>query len=323
MTGLILCNPRPLTNLGRASNAYGAATELPPAIDHSRWFVCPTLTPLYYTSAYRDLSELQQRRYNQLTAMCFSELIALFEQMFAHTLHAAVKELRGQDDSTVTCLEQFVEDEREHVQQWQRLNQMTEPGWYAHRERVITHIPAMFRAMVKSVAQFPQLLPANLWLMLALEEHSLEISRRCLRMDANRAEPAYRAAYRHHATDEVRHVQLDWHLIERFQGRQSRLWQRANATYVAQLISRVFLPPRRSAMRVVDLLVREDQTLKPLRSLMRKQLCAVAHHPMYRTMMYSPQASPILFALLEAYPEMRPLRRILETDCTPRELNDQ
>ena len=45
-------------------------------IDRRCWFVCPTLTPLYYTHVYRELNDEQQRRYNQLTALSFNELIA-------------------------------------------------------------------------------------------------------------------------------------------------------------------------------------------------------------------------------------------------------
>src|SRR5687767_13404148 len=59
-------------------------------IDRSRWFVCPTLTPLYYAPIYHDLEEPHQRRYNQLTALCFSELISFFETTFASSVLAAL-----------------------------------------------------------------------------------------------------------------------------------------------------------------------------------------------------------------------------------------
>ena len=64
--------------------------EFPATIDPARWFVCPTLTPLYYAPVYRDLDQRHQRRYNQLTALCFNELIAFFEESFAASVLAAI-----------------------------------------------------------------------------------------------------------------------------------------------------------------------------------------------------------------------------------------
>ena len=59
-------------------------------IDRSRWFFCETLTPLYYTAVYRELPAECRLRYNQLTGMLTSELIALLESEFLASSLAAL-----------------------------------------------------------------------------------------------------------------------------------------------------------------------------------------------------------------------------------------
>src|SRR5688572_32645347 len=54
-------------------------------IRRDTFFLCPTLTPLYYTPSYQELTPAQAVRYNQNTGMCFNELIALIEGSFAST----------------------------------------------------------------------------------------------------------------------------------------------------------------------------------------------------------------------------------------------
>jgi hypothetical protein len=284
-------------------------------IDRSRWFVCPTLTPLYYAPVYRDLEEQHQRRYNQLTALCFSELISFFETTFAASVLAALAagKHNGIDSELAACLEQFVDEEREHTQWWQQLNRLSEPSLYAERQRAIIRLPAAFRFVLNQFTKRPGAFPMVFWVMLALEERSLEISRRCLRMPAERIEPRYLAIYRAHLQHEVRHVQLDWHLIERFYETASQMLRKFNARLLRMAIARFFLPPTRSAMCVVRRLVAECPELTSLGKVIESQLVQVGDDPAYHVMMYSRDSTPITFALFDRFEEMHAMRTVLHS----------
>ena len=72
----------PLARLSELADSHAERWhDLAPgvAIDNTRYFMAPEATPLFYTDCYQQLSREQERRYNQLTGIAFSELIHFFE----------------------------------------------------------------------------------------------------------------------------------------------------------------------------------------------------------------------------------------------------
>ena len=303
--------------LRRASRTVDGAPEFDfsTPIDRSCWFVCPTLTPLYYTQVYRDLSKDQQRRYNQLTALSFNELIAFFENTFASSVLSALTDarLRRVNNDLAACLSDFIADERKHIDWWQQLNRLSEPEVYANTNQYIIHFPAYAQKLLGAIAARPNLFPVAIWIMLALEERSLDISNRTLRMDPALIEPRYRLIYQQHLKDESRHVQLDWHLIELFYAKRSWILRKCNAKLLGLMMSRLFLPPTRSAVRVVHCLVTQHPELAPLAPKMTQQLRQLGGNPEYQEMMYSRDTTPILFSLFDRFEEMSPIRHVLRS----------
>ena len=289
-------------------------------IDCTRWFVCPTLTPLYYAPVYRDLSEDQRRRYNQLTAMSFSELIAFFEGTFAASVLAALSAAGGRqnqaepaDTALATCLSGFLADERKHIGWWRELNRLSDPELYAHMEQRIIRVPAVTRRLLATMTSRPGTFPVVYWIMLALEERSLDISRRTMQMDSAVLEPRYRLIYREHLKDEARHVQIDGHLIERFYAGRSRAVRKWNAWLLSVVIGKFLLPPTRSAVRVARRLACEYPEIATLVPRMIAELHEVGRNPEYHAMMYSRGTTPTLFALFDQFAELHGMRRVLSS----------
>lgn len=282
-------------------------------VDHDRWFLCPTLTPLYYTDIYEELSEEQRRRYNQLTALCFNELIAYFESAFAAGVLAALDDARRRqpDDDLAECLVRFIAEERRHIEGWHQLNRLSEPAWYAGTDNHLIRIPVLARRVLSLMGSNPRAFPVVFWIMLALEEHGIEISRRCLKMDPQTIDPRYRMAFRDHLKDEVRHVQIDQQLIDRFYSDRPYAIRKFNAKLFGLMLGRFFLPPSHSAIRVIRRLVHEVRDLMPLEPIMIRQLRSLNTDPAYQEMMYSRKTSPKTFALMDRFPEMHPMRRVL------------
>jgi hypothetical protein len=311
-----LVQPQPIDVLLR--RIEGANDEWPvfdfsTPIDGSRWFVCPTLTPLYYTEIYHDLSDEQQRRYNQLTGLCFNELIAFFESTFAAGVLAALARSKnvGISGEFAKCLAGFIADERKHIKWWHHLNRLSAPELYANSDQNIIRFSPFARKLLSAITARPQWFSVVIWIMLALEERSLDISRRSLRMDQDRIEPRYRAVYSRHLRDETRHVQMDWHLIDLLYANRSPALRRFNAKLLAFILGRFFLPPTRSAVRVIRRLVSEQPAMKSLLPNMVQQLQRLAHDPEYHEMMYSRRTTPITFALFDRFEEMHVMQKVL------------
>jgi hypothetical protein len=307
---------RPLERLLPRNGSWREPTiefDFSTPIDRSRWFVCPTLTPLYYAPVYHELDVKYQRRYNQLTALSFSELISFFENSFAASVLAALARCRSGDIDTdlADCLERFVAEERRHTEWWRRLNELSEPELYRNSHRAVVRLSRAMEFLLCRLTNHPVVFPVVFWMMLALEERSLEISRRCMRLAEQQIEPRYLAIYRAHLTHEVRHVQIDCHLIERYYAMRSAYVRRFNAGLFRSAIRNFFLPPTRTAVRVVNRLVSEFAELKPLRSCMRQQLDDVGRDRDYHRMMYSRESTPITFALFDRFSEFHAIQNVL------------
>jgi hypothetical protein len=280
-------------------------------IDGSRRFFCDTLTPLYYTRSYAMLSPAQRLRYNQLTGMLSNELILRLESSFVDPALDAVLGHARTGAALKEAVERFRADERQHADAWIRLNRLSEPGWYRTSARHLVRVSPVVDRLAQLLARHPFACPVVFWTQLAQEEHSIEISRRCLRMPADALEPRYAAVYAEHLRDEVRHVQVDCHLIERFHASQPRAARRATAAVFRWVLANVFLRPARSAVRVVEVLVSEFDELRPLRPQMTRELKALVTSDAYHQMMYSRQTTPITFELFDAFPEFHSMRTVL------------
>lgn len=282
-------------------------------IDRTKYFVCPTLTPLYYTATYPELSPSQQCRYNQLCAMGFNELIAFFEGSFASSVLAALAAASRANLNAdwSGCLRQFVDDEAKHIRWWRELNQRSDPELYRDGDSQIIRLSPVLLRLLQSITTRPRQFPAVFWIMLALEERSLEISRRCMKMDRELIEPRYRLIYQQHLIDESRHVQIDWHLIDRFFATRSRVTQEINARLLSYMMGEFFLKPNRSAVRVVRQLVAEHCELSMLLPRMTGELKSLQTDPAYQAMMYSRTTTPILFSLFDRFPAMHRMQNVL------------
>lgn len=282
-------------------------------IDRTRWFFAETLTPLYYTNIYERLAPADRLRYNQLTGMLSNEVILFLESQFLNTVLRALARPRRNhgDDGLMAAIADFSNDERQHAEVWRRLNRLSEPKWYADCDLHLTRIPPAMAAISRFVARHPVAFPVVLWIQLAQEERSVEMSRRCLQEPPGRLEPRFAAAYRLHLHDEMRHVQIDWHLIDRFYRGRSSTVRRLTAELLRRLVGGVFLTPTYSTTRVIKVLAAERPELLPLVPRMLRELRALARNDDYHRMMYSRATTPVTFDLFDRFPEFQPMQRIL------------
>ncbi len=279
------------------------------AIDHTRWFTCMTLAPLAHSPVFATLNEAQQRRYNQLAGLLQNEVISFFEQEIGGGVLPAL--LRHAEPELAAALKTFHEEERLHTQMFRRLNQLAAPEWYATSDYYLLRLPQLARWALRQLAARPRLFPLTLWVMLLMEERSLMMSKRYAALDPALVDANFLAVYRAHAEDEVRHVHLDWHLLERFYLQLPRWWQRLNVRLLEALLEALLFKPKRVNVRLVELLIDEFPDLQARRAELLRAVVELADQPGYRQMMYSLEAAPITGALFVALPEFARLRRRL------------
>lgn len=281
-------------------------------VDTQRWFVCPTSTPLYYAPIYSELNRDEQLRYNHLTAIYFNELISYFETSFAASVLAAVGRAAtaGDDPQFSAALRQFIADEQQHTLWWRQLTRLSQTSGDGDQPPLF-QTPWTLAALLNKLLARPRLFPAVFWIMLVLEERSLDISRRVLQRDPGEMEPRYREVYRKHMEHEVAHVALDCELLQRYFAPRSQAVRRLNARLFRTALGRFLLPPVRGAKRVVCRLLADCPRLAPLQPEILGQLDAVGNSHRYHQMMYSRESTPVAFSLFDRYGEMHRLADVL------------
>ena len=172
-------------------------------------------------------------------------------------------------------------------------------------------VPRAVYAALDFITRRPLAFPMILWVMLVMEERSLMLSRRYAKLPADMVEPHYAAAYKAHLEDEVRHVQIDWHLLERFYLSRPHWLRRLNANLLEWFIRGLLLKPRRANVRLMDLQITEHPELSPRRTELLSAVRALEHNIGYRQLMYSTESTPIGSALFGRLPEFARLRRML------------
>ena len=313
----------PIERLNRLAADHAALAAAHPLrfdtpVDSTRWFVCPTLTPLYYTRSYSRLGREQALRYNQIMGMAHNEVIAFFETRFAGNVLGTLAKVKRKGDGApaelAECLGNFIREEASHTDAFRRLNRLSAPQWYAQQDDHVLCVPLAVQRLLDYVTRHPRTFPMVIWVMLIMEERSLEISRRYAHMDKAKVEAHYAAVYRAHLHDEVRHVQIDWHLLECFYEGRASLLREMNAALVRLFVFGFFFTPARATVRAVDLLVEEFPELAGLRPQMVRELKSLRHNDDYRRMMYSQEVNPLTFALFDYFPEFDAMKRAMT--CT-------
>ena len=172
----------------------------------------------------------------------------------------------------------------------------------------ILRLPAGVVAGFHFIARRPFVFPMVFWIMLMMEERTLMVSRRYAAMNPEMLDPLFAATYHAHAEDEVRHVQLDWHLLERFYQDRPMWVRKINARLLEWTVFNFLLKPRHAIVRVVELLIAEFPELSGKREKLLGAVRGLSDNPGFRQMMYSTEATPLARSLFDRLPEFGSLR---------------
>lgn len=282
-----------------------------------RLFICETLTPLYYSPLYAELTEEQRLRYNQLTGLYSNEVIGYFEEAVACPFAEAFLTMNEEESEPRRGeVERFLAEERKHSKMFLSVNRALAPGLYPREGRLMVRPRPLVAAVVRWMARRPQAFPFLAWLILSQEERSLVIARRCLKK-RDQLDPRFVAAHREHLRDESRHVRLDDRFWESIKAGVSPTAYRLNARFFHWLTRTHLISPNQSIQPLTDVWVRISPDGERWRNRLAQALRDVSGNVDYQEMMYSRKGSSRFFSLLDGHPAFAPMSDVLSAYRSP------
>lgn len=266
-------------------------------------FIPSELTPLFHAPVYRELTEAQRLRYNQLHALYFNEQIMFFETALCRPILSALLR-EAWPERLAEGLRQFRAEEQRHTEMFRELNRRSAPHLYEKGDLHFVRVPAFWTAVMRWSVNHPLRLPLFFWLMLLQEERSLYYSRTVLKHPPG-LEPAFVETHRRHLADEARHVRWDEELLDELWLRTHPLLRALNAKLFGWMLEEFFGAPKRAQLRVLDELARELPELRGLLPEMRRQMLALSRDEAYRKTLYSREIVPRTFARFDECPELK------------------
>ena len=283
-----------------------------------------SLTPLYHTPAYAQLSESQRRYYNQLHACYFNEQVIFFESSMARyiLLHFIRRPL---PEALAAGLQAFADEEARHSEMFRALNRRVFPERYASRDFYFIPTPWFPSRLLNYWVRHPRFFPCFLWLMLIQEERAFNYGKEFLKA-ADHLEPGFVAVQRTHIADEAGHIDWDEQLLDWVWPRSGRLLRTINAALFAWMVGEYFNAPKRGGVRVLDELAREFSGLSPQLPEWRRQVRELAINRTFHHTLYSRTITPKSFKRFDRCPEFHRLSRVFPAYTpvtTPAESGDR
>lgn len=272
-------------------------------IDFSRYFMPEELTPFFFTPAYARLTEEQRLRYNQLNALYFNEQTIFFEVSLARNVlgYFLSQPLPGE---LKEGLRQFLAEEEQHTEMFRRLNRLCVPEFYLKQDFYFIKVPPPAAVILNAISKHPQRFPFLLWLMHLQEERAMYFGKMFLK-SPDSLEPHFVAVQRKHLADEIGHVRWDESLLDWVWPKAGAISRRFNIQILSWMLKEYFTCPKRTAPRVLSVLVNEFPELRPQYPEFCRQLRALGRDSEYRRSLYCSENVPMTFKRFDAWPEFQ------------------
>ncbi len=274
-------------------------------VDRSKAWEPDELGALWFVPSFELLSAEQRRRCNQLHAIGICEQFIWFEWELISGIGNVLR-LRTLPARLDEALRHFIAEEQKHIEMFWRLLQKSEPAWYPERRPRIFRVSFLHQFCMNRMVAYPELLIAWVWLAIFVEERTLHLSR--LHMSTAKKSPAevdalHTQVHSFHFRDEVRHYQLDQHLLTWIYDPQPR-WKKQLSAFMFRQFVRAYVAARRTATHILMQLGNEYSVLRAeLLPCMLAELQDVARNPRYHQKHFSPAAAPHTLKLLAEYRE--------------------
>lgn len=286
-------------------------------VDKSRPFLPEAQTQLYHTQAYRLLDRAQRIRYNQLFALRVNEYIMMLERDFVEPV---LDSLRGRiarlgPPGLLEALDTMRDEESLHYEAFAALNRQCEPEAYRTSEYCFMQLKPYERLTLRVMHAGARWLPFALWIIVAMEEHSIGLAtsmRRAGETALGPLDPHFVAVHREHAKDEARHIHIDVHLIRVCLQGLPASWRRVNARLFMAFMRDMTAPKANgTGMRVVRRLIREFPRLACHEAEFAAGLVALRDDMAFQRSLFTRRSNPLAFDLYDQEPAFADLGAVI------------
>lgn len=281
-------------------------------VDHTRKWCPDVLTHLHYCPSYGLLNDAEKLYYNQLFAMGVCEQFLLLEDvLLVRGMRRIIDAAGGRLQPELrAAMENLIVEEKKHGEMFRRLLRASAPEMYRDRDLAIYQMSRRERLLVDFFLWGTPVFVAWVFIAMIFEEKSIDFYRKYLAAEKTTdLDPLYREVHRKHAQEEVRHVQLDAHLVDLFWD-QAPAWKRKLNHWVFYFVMKKFAQPTRTVTRMLDLLVERFPRVAQHREVLFREAMSVAQDETWQRASYSPLAQPRTFEVFDRYPDFGLLNRI-------------
>ena len=302
-----------LEQLGRLNklavkNAYDIdAIDWSRPVDNERWWGPEHIAPLTYLPAYELLNDEEKRRLNQLFSLGVCEqFIWLEENILVRTLRC-VRKRWAMSSGLDQALGFFIEEEIKHTEMFWRTLEKAAPNWYPERRFFFFNTSPFQTFLVNRIINNPTVFLVWIWTAIFFEERTVNYCqhyRKENRDNPNRLDPTFTDVHEYHFKDEVRHYQLDQHLLAECYDKESP-WKRELAGRMFYYVMKSYTAPRRTSWRILNILADEFPRLKEtVIPAFLEQLPGLATDQAFHRMAFSRDSVPKTMELFAEYDEL-------------------
>ena len=265
------------------------------------FYIPEKLTPLAFTSIYRELTPEQRLRYNQLSGLYFLEQTIFFEQCMGGPVlkwlqRNAPAPLRHQ-------AAEFEVEENRHTSWFRALLREVEPRWYADDSLKFVRPSRVAGAALQFCNVRPHLFPCLLWLQLIAEERAQYFSGTFL-ASADELDPRFLEIQRKHLADEGGHIRWDVAFVEWLWPSVLLPVRIANARLLQFSMREFFYLPKRSGWNVIERLMVEFPELAVRQADLRAAMHSLGTNEAYLRTLYPHCVFPKTRHLASRWPEL-------------------
>jgi hypothetical protein len=264
-------------------------------------YIPERLTPLAFTDIYRELSDDQRARYNQLSGLYFLEQTIFFEQCMGRPVLERLGRIAPA--SLRLHAREFIEEEDRHTSWFRHLLRECEPDWYAGDSFRFVKAGSLSRAALNFCTRQPRRFPCLLWLQILAEERAQYFSGAFV-SEADVLDPRFLEVQRRHLADEGGHIRWDVEFIEWLWPATPLIVRRLNALLLGWLLREFFHLPKRSGWNVVERLIVEFPELAMRRRELHVAMRSLARNETYLRTLYPRCVFPRTRRLASRWPEL-------------------
>lgn len=279
--------------------------------DRDRWFAPESMSHLYYTDVYAQLTPEERLTYNQVFAEGISEQFVFLEQvLLVRGLKSFLRSGKGRiAPAMVEACEFFIQEEDKHSAMFRRLLVEANPAVYERDAFHVYKLGASERRFMDRSMEDPTFYLWWIWVATLFEEKTIDFHRK-YQDERDSVDPMYAEVHRRHCQDEIRHLQMDHHFVDALWA-PAPAWKKALNVHLFKRVMASFARPRRTVIAAVERLVERHPRLEPMKDRLIEAGMAVASSRAWHEATYSRQTLPNTFALFDRFPEMHSMSKVL------------